>query len=91
MMGVEIGQSAAAWSLTAAASFTAASATIAAANFASTITTSLTMVGVEVGATVVRNLDGWKPKRASIDIEEEDIMFLMAAIQTTMERNNVNH
>lgn len=92
MVGEEVTgtTSEAAWNASAVATITLTSATIAAASFDAGAVASLTMAGEAVGAAAERNLDGWKPKRIE-DTEEEDIMFLMAAIHTYMEQNNVYH
>ena len=77
-------------SLTAAANFTAAGATIAAASFEAVAATSLAVVGIDASAVTI-NLDGWKPKHRQEEIEDEDLMFLVAAVHTYMEQNNVNY
>lgn len=78
-------------SLTAAASFTAASATIAAASFEAVAAASLTVTGRDSTPPATANLDGWKPKHRQEEIEDEDLMFLMTAVHTYMEQNNVHY
>lgn len=65
----------------------AAEPIIVTAGFEIVTSASLKMVAPARGL----NLDGWKPKRQQEDTEEEDLIFLMVAIHTYMEQNNVYH